>query len=130
MKQGTIADFWDDCKHGVYNFTNKGQCSCCGNCCTAILPVAKQELKNIKRFVKRHHIKPVIHESSTVDFDLTCPFRNEEKRLCNIYDVRPQICRDFKCDKPQKGIQETKDRFSYDNRFFVINIRKYFGDKK
>lgn len=123
-KRVTLDEFWNDVKHGVYNFTKDGKCVSCGNCCTAILPVTKEELKAIKRYIKRKHIKPV--KNSNVDLDLTCPFRNNTEKKCNIYEVRPTICRDFKCDKPQKLIDETKEKYNYDNRFHTVNMRSVF----
>lgn len=42
-KRVTLDEFWNDVKHGVYNFTKDGKCVSCGNCCTAILPVTKAE---------------------------------------------------------------------------------------
>ena len=124
-KTVTLDEFWNDVKHGVYNFTKDGKCVSCGNCCTAILPVTKEEIKAIKRYVKRKHIKPVVHPGKA-DIDLTCPFRNDEKKICNIYEVRPTICRDFKCDKPQKMIEETKEHYTYDNRFHTVYMREIF----
>lgn len=124
MKLGTLQDFWNDCKKGVYNFTDNGKCTCCGNCCTALLQMTKNELKAIQRYVKRKHIHIEKHDGC--DFDLTCPFRNNEKKICNVYEVRPMICRDFKCDKPQKKIDENKERFSYDGRYSVFNLREIF----
>lgn len=123
-KTVTLDEFWNDVKHGVYNFTKDGKCVSCGNCCTAILPVTKEEIKAIKRYVKRKHIKPV--KNFNVDLDLTCPFRNNTEKKCNIYEVRPTICRDFKCDKPQKLIDETKEKYNYDNRFHTVNMRSIF----
>lgn len=123
-KTVTPHEFWNDVKHGVYNFTKDGKCVSCGNCCTAILPVTKEEIKAIKRYVKRKHIKPV--KNFNVDLDLTCPFRNNTEKKCNIYEVRPTICRDFKCDKPQKLIDETKEKYNYDNRFHTVNMRSIF----
>ena len=124
MKKSTILDVYNDMKHGVYNFTKDGKCTSCGNCCTALLPVSKEELKVIERFIKRKHIKPVKHEGA--DVDLTCPFRNDEDKVCLIYEKRPQICRDFKCDKPQQKIDKTKNEYTYDNRYFVVNFREIF----
>ena len=124
-KMSSFEEFLRDMKHGVYNFTDNGKCTCCGNCCTALLPVTKEELKIIKRYIKRKHIKPVVH-SGKVDIDLTCPFRNDVEKKCNVYEVRPAICRDFKCDKPQKMINGTKEKYNYDNRFHTVNIREVF----
>lgn len=124
-KTSSLEEFYRDMKHGVYNFTKDGKCTQCGNCCTAILPVTKEELKAIKRYIKKKHIKPVLH-SGSADVDLTCPFRNDAEKKCNVYEVRPQICRDFKCDKPQKMIDGTKEHYSYDNRFHTVNMREIF----
>ena len=124
MKQGTIAEILNDMKHGVYNFTKNGKCTKCGNCCTALLPMTKDELKTIQRYVKRKHILIVRHIGG---LDLTCPFRNDDLGICTIYEIRPQICRDFQCDKPQKKIDETKEQYEYDNRFHVVNLREIFN---
>lgn len=120
----TLEKVYQDMKHGVYNFTENGRCTCCGNCCTALLPMTKGELKTIQRYVKRKHIKIEKHDGC--DLDLTCPFRDNEKRICTVYEVRPQICHDFKCDKPQKKIDDSKERFSYDSRFHTYNLRGIF----
>lgn len=124
-KMSSFEEVLRDMKHGVYNFTDNGKCTCCGNCCTALLPVTKEELKTIKRYIKRKHIKPVVHHEK-VDIDMTCPFRNDAEKKCNVYEVRPAICRDFKCDKPQKMINGTKEKYNYDNRFHTVNMRSVF----
>lgn len=123
-KMSNLEDFLHDMKSGVYNFTDNGKCVSCGNCCTALLPITKEEIKAIKRYIRRKHIKIV--KNSNVDLDLTCPFRNNTEKKCNIYEVRPTICRDFKCDKPQKLIDDTKEKYNYDNRFHTVNMRSIF----
>ena len=123
MQRGTLEQVWQDMKHGVYNFTKDGKCSKCGNCCTALLPITKEELKALQRYVKKHHIQIVRHEGG---IDLTCPFRNDELGICTVYEVRPQICKDFRCDKPQKKIDDTKENYEYDNRFSIYNLREIF----
>lgn len=84
----------------------------------------KKELKIIKRYAKRKHIKPVNHEN--VNFDLTCPFRDDEKKVCMIYEVRPFICRTFICNKPQNKIEWERDILSFNSDFHVINLRLLF----
>lgn len=124
MKKATLDQFYSDMKHGIYNFTKNGKCSSCGNCCTALLPMKKEELKAIKRYVKRKHIKAVKHEA--VDLDLSCPFRDDEKRICMIYEVRPFICKTFVCNKPQNKIEWERDRLSFDSSFSVLYLREHF----
>lgn len=121
---GTIGQMIKDMEHGVYDFTEDGECSQCGACCGRYLPISEKELKKIKRYVKKHHIKPQKHIPPTVEptFDLTCPFRDDNNRICIIYSLRPQICRSFKCDKPKNGIWATKREFHA--KYRVVDMRK------
>lgn len=123
MVKTSLSQFLNDLSHGVYNFTQNGKCSECGNCCTALLPVTKEEVKTIKRYIKRKGVKPIKND---IDIDLTCPFRNEKERICNIYEVRPYICRSFICSKMQNDIDREKEKLNFDKRFSVINMREYF----
>lgn len=93
----------------LQNFTNNGICSCCGQCCSDILHLSKEEINRIDEYLKEHKIKPSPLKEDT--FDLRCPFRNELLRLCMIYEVRPEICKIFKCDKTPEE--------SYKNREFT-----------
>ena len=110
---GTIEQMLQDMKDGVYDFTKDGKCSQCGACCGNYLPMSEKELKEIKRYVKKHRIKPQRHLMPSVEptLDLTCPLRNDSERKCMAYSVRPQICRSFKCDKPNNDIRATKREF-------------------
>lgn len=121
---GTIEQMIKDMEHGVYDFTKNGKCSSCGSCCSRYLPLSSKELKEIKRYVKKYHIKPQKHLMPTTEptFDLTCPFRDDNNRICTIYSLRPQICRSFKCDKPKKDIWATKREFHA--RYRVVDMRK------
>lgn len=81
------------------NLCVDGHCSCCGGCCSDIIPVTEKELDTLRKFVRLHHYKPhtQLKMGMTAIYDMTCPFLNEEKK-CDIYDIRPEICRLFKCD--------------------------------
>lgn len=123
---GTIADIIRDMEHGVYDFTVNGECSQCGGCCSDLLPVSSKEIKEIRRYVKKHHIKECIHRLPVTEttFDLTCPFRDDEKKICTIYAVRPAICRDFQCDKPRNKIELNKQM--YHGRYAAVSMRETF----
>ena len=121
---GTLENMINDMKHGVFNYTKDGKCIKCGRCCTSLLPITKEELKTIQRYVKRKHISIV---KSRATFDFTCPFRNDELGVCTVYECRPAICRDFVCNKPQEEINETKRKYGYDNRFHMVNLREIFN---
>lgn len=76
------------------NFTVNGECSNCGSCCGNILPLSDKEVKRIKTYVKKHRIKaynniPNIMNQQLVD--MTCPFRDNDKKICTIYDARPWV---------------------------------------
>ena len=121
---GTIEQMIKDMEHGVYDFTKDGECSSCGSCCSRYLPLPSKELKEIKRYVKKHHIKPQKHLMPTVEptVDFTCPLRNDSEQKCMCYEVRPQICRNFRCDKPKNDIWATKREFHA--KYRVVDLRK------
>jgi len=129
---GIMADVLRDMKAGVWDYTKDGKCSQCGACCSDWLPVGKHELKRIRDYVKKHEIRERKHcapFAKPLDFDMVCPFRNNDDRRCEIYPVRPAICRDFRCDKPKKGI--FADRDMYERRFAVVSMREtFFGRAK
>jgi Fe-S-cluster containining protein len=40
--------------------------------------------------------------------DLSCPFRNEHTKQCDVYSVRPLICKEYICSRLlQKPIAQT-----------------------
>ena len=99
---GTLQIMIDDMRRGVYDFTSDGKCSQCGQCCGDILPLSQKEIDQIRRYIRKHNIAEEVHRPPTVNpvNDYTCPFRNEMLKKCNIYEIRPMICRDFICNKP------------------------------
>lgn len=123
---GTLEQMLSDMKSGVYDFTKDGECSNCGQCCSNFLPISKKEADAIARYMKKNGIKKHINRPPTVQptMDWTCPFRNEKERKCDIYPVRPAICRDFRCDKPAKGIMA--DRAMYEGKHGIVDMRETF----
>lgn len=77
-------------------YSCKGTCSKCGNCCTNFLPVTKKEVSKIKQYVKEKNIQA---ENRKFDNNIImqCPFLNQKTKTCNIYEVRPFVCRNFLC---------------------------------
>lgn len=94
---GTINDMLE---MDTRDLTINGKCSQCGACCSAFLPASDRELRKIRSYIKRHHIKPVRHDSEGV-IDGICPFLDtgKEHEKCRIYKVRPNICRRFVCSE-------------------------------
>lgn len=112
------------CAGGVTDYTVDGRCSNCGACCSCMLPLSKVDIAEIKKYVKKHRIKPVRHLPSLItgnSFDMVCPFRDEERKCCIIYDARPTVCRVFKCDYSKDNLI----REAANNRLLTGKIKTY-----
>ena len=58
------------------------------------IKAAKKETIEDEKIPKpENHCRPEAN-----DLDWLCPFRDEKHKRCNIYDVRPSICKFFRCD--------------------------------
>lgn len=114
----------------VQNFTIDGKCSNCGQCCSNFLPLGKHEIERIRRYMRKHEIKEQLCKfpTSKAFHNLTCPFRSEIEKKCLIYSVRPAICQDFQCDKPEKKI--LADKSLYHGKYDAVDMRAvFFGQK-
>lgn len=111
----------------ITNFTCNGKCSNCGECCSNFLPVSDEEIRLIKKYVKKHNI---VHCSHTLavsnEIDAICPFRDDVNKKCTIYKVRPEICRNFICCKSIPDIEDVK-RLCYESKKPVSMSKEIFG---
>ena len=125
-----------DREHGPYDFTRNGKCSGCGGCCTNMLPLTESEIRTIKRYIKKHNIRPhnyVMAPLATKTLDLTCPFLDNAKQTekCNIYEVRPAVCRYFICSDPyailrqEEMLQEKRENVNMLHTFFGKDRSKH-----
>ena len=98
-----------------------GKCVGCGSCCTELLPLTLKEVETIQNYVKENKIKPyseIFFEYNGVpSMNLMCPFRDLDTKTCRIYEVRPNICRQFKCNQDTRVIEK--------NRLIAHNKAKY-----
>lgn len=99
----------------VQDLTHKGHCTMCGGCCPNLLPLSVSEIETIRAYVAEHGIKPEAGDA--------CPFLNAE-RMCNVYEVRPLICRLFKCNRPKPPFKHTQLMAKEDRE--VMNVRTTF----
>lgn len=112
----------------IVDFTIDGKCSCCGKCCSDLLPLSDAEIVRIKAYIRKHGIKEQRH-NFVVGYDLTCPFRDDVNKKCLIYNVRPAICREFMCNHSHEDIMKAKLDFHKINR--VVFMRKeFYGSKE
>ena len=112
----------------ITDFTCNGKCSGCGQCCGDILHLSKWEIQRIDKYIKVNKIK-CTPRLALVEYDNTCPFRDNKEKKCKIYEVRPEICRVYQCNKTPEE--------AYNNREFT-NMNKlprsmrelFFNDDK
>lgn len=129
MKIGNLDSMYKDMKSGVFDFTINGICSQCGQCCSNLLVMSETDISRIKKYIKKHNVKPCNHFLPTAFplLDMICPFRDNDKKICSIYSVRPIICREFKCDKAKKGFVPCKELMESDIE--IVNVRELFFGK-
>ena len=111
----------------IKDFTVNGKCSCCGECCSDLLPLSEDEVKRIKEYVQKHGIKEQRH-NGMIGVDLTCPFRDEANKKCLIYSIRPEICKQFMCNHTAEDIAKTK--FAFGKMRVVLMRNEFFGSKE
>lgn len=88
-------------------FNSCGDCSRCGECCAATLPITKEEEDKIKKYIEENQIEPEFFQSDK-DMNLNCCFYDRKNKVCKIYKVRPNICRSFKCNKSLKQLEKER----------------------
>ena len=83
----TIKEVVSNMNSGLYDFTVDGKCSECGSCCSNFIPISSKEIKQIKWYIRKHHIKECRHNFTASLMDLTCPFLMDDKakEKCSIY---------------------------------------------
>ena len=75
---GEVREFLrESMESEVHDFTQNGECSNCGACCSNALPMTETEIRDIRRYVKRNGIRERKRLLPVNGFtlDLTCPFR-------------------------------------------------------
>jgi len=83
------------------DYTVDGECAeGCGKCCSALLILNDSEIAKIKKYLKTHPEVKMnnVNTALKTNFEDVCPFLDENKK-CQIYEVRPEICRRFICNK-------------------------------
>lgn len=107
--------------------TINGKCSGCGSCCSNILPLTMDEVRQIKAYIKQHSIKEQ-RNNVLMDVDTSCPFRDERNKKCLIYSIRPTICREFMCNYTQEDAKKAK--FGDLDEYNIVLMRSEFFESK
>lgn len=104
-------------EQNIHDKTIDGKCSKCGGCCAGFIPLTKDEVSKIKRYVKKNKIE-MRKRKSLFGYDGRCIFLNPKNRRCMIYPVRPYVCSDFMCNREDwKERRELYSRRAYYNKF-------------
>lgn len=76
------------------------ECNQCGKCCANVLMLSPKEIATIKSYIEKNNIPIINHNTIFMKEDANiCPFLENENgsTKCNIYPVRPSICRSYNC---------------------------------
>ncbi len=131
IKLGSFADLCDDYSlMQIVDNTDNGRCSSCGECCSNMLPLSDIEKRRIHLYIKANDIKEQRHVYPTVNsvFDMTCPFRDELNRKCLIYSIRPEICRRFICNRPEKAERDKVELYAH--RAATMMRQEFYGSEE
>lgn len=125
---GNVFALPKDAERYTSNCVN-GSCSGCGECCTDLLPLSESELLRLRDYARAHGLKehrqaPFFDRGAV---DLTCPFRNEHTRKCEVYEVRPKICREFICSKSKEQARRDRDDYHRTHRTYSLR-NEVFGN--
>ncbi len=93
-------------KRKVHNQSCDSKCSRCKQCCTDFIPLTHTEILRIKDYIKTHHVDRNICTDEHGNYLLLCPFLSESG--CQIYEVRPEVCRGFCCWHNTDDIKRNK----------------------
>lgn len=129
IKASNYQEMMSDFENGIYDFTKNGKCIQCGSCCSNLLVMTDTEIETIRKYIQKHNIKEHKHVLPLAEptIDMTCPFLNDSKQneKCDIYEVRPRVCREFICCPSDRKPLDMK----YALKCKPINVRSEFYGK-
>jgi Fe-S-cluster containining protein len=129
----------------VYEKTPSTVCSNCGDCCRSFsIDLYSVEYQQILRYLKRYFSisdlnrirglcgMEVAIEQRGLAKMRRCPFRNEESKLCTINEVKPIVCRQYKCEKIEwadssgcSGKKKSREMISsFSDPFFIVRDKE------
>lgn len=95
------------------------KCVNCNECCTVTAIITQEEFDNIKRYLNdnakgrklyKQAIETIMKYKEQGIIYLMCPFSNETTKRCEIYFIRPSVCREFHCDPSRYNLKPNPDR--------------------
>ena len=126
-----IVPIYEMLKHRteiIQDLTKDGACSRCGECCGDFLPLSAVEIDRIRTYIRKHNIREQVNNVIDTPINFKCPFRDDSKHVCTIYEIRPEICRCFMCNYEKDKIDTSKKLFHQKNQ--TISMRgTFFGNE-
>lgn len=86
--------------------------------------MSRSDINRIKAYVRANGVEEQRNNVMNAKFDTTCPFRDNKNKKCLIYDVRPQICRQFVCNHSEEDIRKAKNLAM--KKLEVVDMRHTF----
>ena len=121
-----FAELCKEMSKGLKDFTHKGHCVKCGECCSNTLPLCPSDITVIRAYITEHEIKAVSHTKNEKVVDNSCPFLSLNKR-CTIYEVRLLICKLYKCNR--KAPQYKHKKLLEKEKMQLKDVRAVFFGK-
>lgn len=108
------------------NYCEKNRSKCGAECCSLTLPLSQEEIDLIKSYIYENNIFANNYNKNQNALDPTfynaCPFLSTSLK-CNIYSVRPEICRKFTC-------QHILKNFNHSGKRIVNMLKEFFPEEK
>jgi len=137
VREMTPDEYIQEQEKGLVDFTENGECSHCGGCCSDRIPITRAEIVRIKKFVATNQVKifnRAIFPLVKPTIDMTCPFRSPHDG-CLIYPVRPWACKEFICSGSEdqiyiKLIKRCEEEKGDIHTWSIISMRNTIIKKK
>ena len=84
------------------------------------MPLTRKEEKRIREYIKKNKIEPELFQTNDY-MNLQCCFYDRKNKKCKIYEVRPSICKTFKCNRKIDVLELEKE---------VAHERAYWNRKE
>lgn len=80
-------------------------CVGCGHCCGRVLPADERDVAALKRYARRHGVKPTVPNLVGVTgYEQACAWLDPATRLCRVWSARPKVCRCWASPKDEHVI--------------------------
>lgn len=113
------------------------QCKKCAQCCNITAQISKKEVKAIRDYLKKNPKILTQVNAETVrrreallankEASIRCFFRDPLTLKCLIYEIRPMICRSYKCWVSRDGTDKETLRLKK-NKYLIADVLDFPRD--